>query len=179
MKETNAPLAWAIHKRARPLRGLHVCPRPRWVLWLLAAILLGACHRSTPRENGKQPSTPPAQARDGAAGSTEPPQRLALPFDFPADLEQTQWLRVLEVRTRAAGAWATGRFDEERNKLQIETHDVQRFSIDTERVAIDWNRLVILSIDGHNAELRRRESTLLHLSIDPHGRWQVEEPPAH
>ena len=87
-----------------------------------------------------------------------------------------RWLWVEKVRGEAAGAWATGSFDEKRNKLIIRTRDVQRFAIHIDRLPIHWRRLVILSIDGRNSELRHRDNPVLHLARDQQGQWMVMEP---
>lgn len=87
-----------------------------------------------------------------------------------------RWLVVTEVRGEAEGAWATGTFDAKRNKIDIQTQDVQAFTIDTGRIAIDWDRLVVLGINGRNSELRRRDHPILRFTRDRHGAWVVLEP---
>ncbi len=79
------------------------------------------------------------------------------------------------MKDGAAGAWATGSFDPERNKLDIDTHDVESFAIDTGRIPIRWDKLVILSIDRKNSELVRRDYSVLHFTRDKYG-WHVIEP---
>ena len=74
------------------------------------------------------------------------------------------------------GGWATGAFDRQKNKLDVRTSDVRQFAIDVERIAIDWQRLVVISIDGKNSELRKRDVSLLHFRLDDHGQWVVVEP---
>lgn len=87
----------------------------------------------------------------------------------------TKWLFVETVRDGAPGAWATGDFDAQRNKLIIKTKDVDQFAIDTSRVRINWKRLVILGIDGRNTELRKRDFAVYHFKRDKHARWVVIE----
>jgi len=89
--------------------------------------------------------------------------------------DPTKWLFVETVRDGARGGWATGDFNKERNKLIIRTKDVDQFSIDTSRVRINWERLVILGIDGRNSELRKRDFAVYHFQRDRHGRWVVIE----
>lgn len=74
------------------------------------------------------------------------------------------------------GGWATGSFDADRNKLSITTSDVAEFALDTSRVAINWKKLVVLSIDGKNSELRKRNYDILQFTRTPHGEWTVREP---
>ena len=101
------------------------------------------------------------------------PQRITI--DVAVD-DPERWLFVEKARRGAPGAWATGSFNPERNKLTIRTRDVQQFAIDTGRIPIDWERLVILGIDGHNSELRKRDYFVLHFARDKHGQWIVQEP---
>jgi hypothetical protein len=82
---------------------------------------------------------------------------------------------VLTSRGGATGAWATASFDAERNKITIRTNDADRFTLDVGRIPIDWERPVVLGIDGRNSELRRRERTLLHFRRDGRAGWVVEE----
>jgi len=87
-----------------------------------------------------------------------------------------RWLFVEKVAGKASGGWATGSFDEERNKLSITTSDVEEFAVDTSRVKINWRKLVVLSIDGKNSELRKRDFDILHFRRTPHGEWTVRDP---
>ncbi len=96
--------------------------------------------------------------------------RLPLPED-----DDQRWLWVEAVRDNADGGWATGSFDAKRNKLSIRTRDVQRFAIDVSRIRIDWERLVVIGIDGANSELRKRDFVVLHFARDGHGQWVVDE----
>ncbi|MGH8598796.1 MAG: hypothetical protein ACREXT_19285 [Gammaproteobacteria bacterium] len=129
------------------------------------------CHKSAP--------TPPPEDTLTEAEASKPPlteaplPRIPLPDDPDA---ADRWLFVEKAKGDAPGGWATGAFDRQKNKLDIRTRDVQKFAIDVERVAIDWQRLVVIAIDGKSSELRRREVTLLHFRLDDHGQWVVSEP---
>ena len=105
-------------------------------------------------------------------GPVEVPTRVNITVRSD-DLDR--WLVVEKVKDGAAGAWATGSFDPKRNKLDIGTHDVQRFAVDTGRIPIRWDKLVILSIDGKNSELVHRDYSILHFTRDKYG-WHVIEP---
>jgi len=94
--------------------------------------------------------------------------------DYPDDAER--WLFVEKAKEDAPGGWASGGFDREKNKLEVRTRDVRQFAIDVERIAIDWQRLVVIGIDGKNSELRQRDVSLLHFRLDDHGKWVVMEP---
>ena len=145
------------------------------VVWGGMLVTVPACHRPTPPapveetpSPEKAPPLPEVTAPVDAA-----PQRITI--DAAVD-DPDRWLFVEKVRRGAPGAWATGSFNPDRNKLTIRTRDVQQFAIDTGRIPIDWERLVILGIDGHNSELRKRDYFFLHFARDRHGRWVVQEP---
>lgn len=102
---------------------------------------------------------------------TASPPILPLPVD-----DQDQWLFVETARDKTEGAWATGSFHAERNKIEIQTHNVQQFTVDTSRIPILWQDVVILGIDGRNSELRRRDDLMLRLVRNGSGQWVVVEP---
>lgn len=70
---------------------------------------------------------------------------------------------------------AGGSFDRKKNKIIIRTAEQRDFAIDTSRLPIDWDKLVILSIDGKNSELRRRDFRVYRFQLDDHGQWDVRE----
>ncbi len=90
--------------------------------------------------------------------------------------ESDQWLNVTELRAATPGGWATGDFDSTRNKIDIRTRDVAGFTIDVGRIPINWERKVILGIDGRNTELRRRDYTLIRFRNTRDRGWTVIEP---
>jgi hypothetical protein len=141
---------------------------------LLCAVLfatVAGCHKSTPTP---PPEEQPATAEAPKSPPTEaPPPPIPLPDDPDA---ADRWLFVEKAKDGSPGGWATGAFDRQKNKLDIHTRDVRQFAIDVERIAIDWQRLVVLSIDGKNSELRKRDVSLLHFRLDDHGQWVVMEP---
>ena len=147
------------------------------LLWIVCGTSLGLasdCHGP--------PATPPPPPPSGqAAGDTEPetapvaeppPTRVDIGFDV---VDPDRWLEVRKIRGDAPGAWATGSFDASRNKLNIETHDVAEFTIDTARIPIRWDRLVIIRIDGLNSELVKRDHSVYRFVLDEHGQWVVLE----
>ncbi len=131
----------------------------------LAAVLSlsGGCSEPAVKLGDDQPAErPPIKAE---------PISVVLP-----ELEDpNRWLIVQKVESGGDGGWATGSFEQSRNKIVIETHDVESFVIDTSRVAINWKKLVILRIDGRNSELRKRDQQVLHFMLDNSGRWVVKE----
>lgn len=89
---------------------------------------------------------------------------------------QDGWLRIEVLHPDAPGAWATGEFILERNKLVIETENVDEFSIALPQLRIDWGHRVILRIDGHSSELIPKRRAILRLHRSPAGSWDVVEP---
>ena len=138
-------------------------------------VLVCACHQAPTRSEDTIASgkTDPDPAKQLAEPSVVPQRQIEIPADVD---DPARWLWVEKGRDGAEGAWATGSFDSKRNKLSIKARDVRRFTIDVARIPIDWERLVILSINGRNSELRRRNHTRLHFVLDEYGRWTVAEP---
>ena len=125
------------------------------------------------------PSEEPAA--ETVAAPEEKPAPVAEPaptrVDVGLEVEgPDQWLRVEKIQGDAAGAWATGSFNPQRNKLDIRTRDVAQFTIDVQPIPIDWERLVVIRIDGSNSELIRRDYSLYRFVRDEHGQWVVAEP---
>ena len=139
----------------------HLC----WLL-IMTCVLAAGCRKS---------ETPPASKPDAALPA--PPASIPTRVEIPIPIDDSdRWLFVQKVADKAKGGWATGSFDADRNKLSIATSDVAEFALDTSRVAIDWKKLVVLSIDGKNSELRKRDYDILHFTRTPHGEWTVHEP---
>ncbi len=86
------------------------------------------------------------------------------------------WLVVKKAVNVEAGTWAKGDFNAGRNKISIVTKNVAEFTIDTDRIPIDWSRAVIISIDGINAELRHRDYSPLLFHREGYSSWFVVEP---
>jgi hypothetical protein len=90
--------------------------------------------------------------------------------------DQTRWYYVEQHEPEADPQAFNATFDAKRNKLDVQTNGATQFAIDTSRIPIDWERLVILGIDGRNSELRRRDFDLLRFKQDKYGQWVVVEP---
>ena len=120
----------------------------------------------------RKSETPPAPKQAAPAESP-----LVAPAVIPTHVEiplpvddSNRWLFVQKVAEKARGGWATGSFDADRNKLSVQTNDIEEFALDTSRVAINWKKLVVLSIDGKNSELRKRDYDILQFTRTPRGR---------
>jgi len=154
------------------------------VVLTIAWVGANGCHKST---NGhaapkaepapvskpaevKEPAAPPA-AETKESPPSEPLGQISLPDELPA-----QWLVVEKAREGRGGAWARGSFDAERNRIRIATNAVAEFTVDIDQIPINWERLVVIGIDGINSELRKRDYSPIRFRRDNHGRWSVVEP---
>jgi len=155
------------------------------VAMAVCLLLAGAsCHEADPSPDMRptEPTASPKQgvgvARDGDAASTdanatahhEPEAAKRLLARLP-DHPAPPWLAVLAAGKTGPGGWATASVDAKRNRISIDTHDVEAFSIDTARIAIRWDRLVIVRINGRNAELVRRKNPVIRFQRDAHRQW--------
>lgn len=91
-------------------------------------------------------------------------------FDDP-----DRWLTVTRGDPEKPGAWATGRYDQPRNRLEITTRDALEFTVDVGGIPIDWTKLVVLRIDDRNTELKRREQSVYRFVRGSQGQWEVRE----
>lgn len=139
------------------------------LLIIVLAAIPASCRRQggevTPQRDIPQHSQP------------EPTDAVVAPpvfIDTDPD-DGTRWLIVEEARDKAEGAWATGAFLPKRNRIVIDTKNVQQFSINIERIDVRWEKLVVIRIDGVNSELRKRDGAIMRLMRDAHGRWVVVE----
>ena len=138
---------------------------------LAAWMGLAGCQAPQPAGPPTKPEpTPPPPPVEPQVVQEVPPTTGELPID------PLRWVYVERIKDGASDPWANGAFDSARNKLSIETHDVRRFAVDVSRIPINWERLVILSINGRNSELRRRDFHVYHFEHDKYGRWAVMEP---
>ncbi len=135
----------------------------------------GCARRSVGPEPQKQadqrtsPSEPVEAADDSVPAKPQPP--IVIPDDG-----EERWLYVTRAREGTHGGWATGSFDPARNKITIDTYDVERFAVDTGRIPIDWERGVVLRLNGSNSELRKRDYPILQFVRNKYGVWVVLEP---
>lgn len=144
---------------------------------LVVGVLLVGC-RELARQSAAEPksnniSVPTPNEEPTPIPSVPLPPAVRIPDKL---VDTDRWLLVRRVRDGEPGAWATGSFDAAKNKVIIETKGVREFAIDTSKIDIDWERLVILRLDGINSELRKRDYALLYLVRDGYGKWVVREP---
>lgn len=150
---------------------------------VLMAVTLPSCRKTSTRVTAP-PQEPAAESRppappDTAAAPVPAPPVVSASREVVADdavFDEPGWVHVEALRPDVEGAWVTGDFHEARNKIEIQTRGVKQFSLDLGRLRIDWDRLVVIGIDGRNAELRHRDTDLLHIARDDTGAWVVLEP---
>ena len=141
---------------------------------LLTAAALSCLTASCSGSNRTQQATNSSTDKEPPPIPAEPvPARISIDREFQ---DTDEWLMVERHKEGVEGAWATATFDAQRNKLTIDTNEVQQFAIDVSKVPIKWDTLVIISIDGRNSELRHHKSNVIRFSRDEHGLWRVIEP---
>jgi hypothetical protein len=138
----------------------------RLIVYLMVGIGLVSCTE----RRGDRP------VGDGVAESEGPrvpqlPVSLADHADALPDSGE-KWLRVEELADDSPGGWATGQFVPELNKLIIETDGVRQFVIAADRVDLDWDRRVVLRINGSNSELTRKHFPTIRLRQTVGGDWR-------
>jgi hypothetical protein len=153
----------------------------RNLAWNVALLATASVLAAVPscREPARKPT--PVETNSNAQVVVIPkepdPEPLSEPVRVGLD-DFDRWLFVTRIDRDADGGWATGSFDPQRNKITIHTRNVQRFTIDVGRIPVDWERLVVLSIDERNTELRRRDFDLLEFVRSQRGGWMIVEPGA-
>lgn len=60
------------------------------------------------------------------------------------------------------------------DKLTINTKNVRGFELDLTRLRLNWNRGVVLRLDGYNSELTRKRWPRLVFVRNASGAWVVE-----
>lgn len=145
------------------------------VVLITSALLISACRNGrSANDNGRAAApeaapltAPPVESPRPAA----PPQPIVIDADDPS-----RWVFAEQLAPNTDGGFVTGSFDPKRNKIEIQTKDVRQFAVDTSRIPINWEKLVVIGIDGRNAELKRRDEDILHFRRESTGHWVVIEP---
>lgn len=142
-------------------------PRRLPLLGGLVVCLTTACHQ-------------PARTQTPAPPKTHAPRKVQVrpPPPLPASPSENRTKRWLYAEQFVAGTkdgFVEGDFSAQRNRLTIKTHAVTRFALDTRYIAVDWDKLVVIQINGHNSELKRRDDPVLHFVLDKYHQWVVEE----
>ncbi|MEK6798231.1 MAG: hypothetical protein AABZ12_04640 [Planctomycetota bacterium] len=146
------------------------------VLLVCACAGAGGCTRPSRVEPGRRESPRAGDRGSEPVQVVEPPEPGAAIDVVPPTDDSSRWLLVEEYKDRALTGRATGEFHRDRNKIEIHTRNVWQFTIDTSRIPVEWDRLVIIGIDGINTELKRRDHPRLRFRLDAQAQWAVVEP---
>lgn len=150
---------------------------------LLVASMAATCLDC--RESRKEEPTREIPAPASSAPA-QPEPEVAKPVDTTLEWAKTtaeldafddpdRWLTVTRGDPEKPGAWATGRYDQPRNRLEITTRDALEFTVDVGGIPIDWSKLVVLRINDRNTELKRREQSVYRFVRGSQGQWEVRE----
>lgn len=137
-----------------------------------AATYFGCNYRNATSE--APPAAEPSASTPAKVDETSPAADAPKPLPPEPD-DGTRWLFAEAASDNSKGGWIEGSFDASKNKIEIRTKDTARFRIDTSRMGINWDKLVVMNIDGKGAELRRRENPIIQFEHDGAGHWKVVE----
>lgn len=167
------------------LTGLGILSSLRWRLVSGLALCVVAAMGANCRKAAQEPMagenpTPPATTLPQPEPETAPAVKPAIEWEkVETELEAIddpdRWLTVTKGDPKEEGAWATGRFDAGRNRLEITTRDALEFTVDVGRIEIDWSKLVILRINDRNTELKKREQSVYRFVRGSQGQWEVRQ----
>lgn len=118
-------------------------------------------------------TTSAVQDNGSTAGARLAEPGLMPPRPMLPDHPVQPWLVVLSAQPDEKGGWAKGRFDTSKNRLVIDTVGVGSFTVDTSRLPIDWDRLVIIRLDGRNRELGRKENPVIKFVRSKSKLWET------
>jgi hypothetical protein len=139
-----------------------------------ACLLPPACVGRSEIKTEKEKAPPPtAQNEEDATGRVT----ITIPDlePYQPDDAEAQWLAIDRIAEGADGAWATGGVFAE-NRVVIRTENVARFRVHLDRLPVNWDRRVVLRIDGRPSELTRKHYPTLTLQRSPTGGWIPVEP---
>ncbi len=150
-----------------------------FTLLCTACLFLPACagrskiNTEKEAEEEKKPAQPAPQNDDQPTGHVT----VTIPDlePYQPDNAEAQWLGVDRIAEDADGAWATGGVFAG-NRVVIRTENVAQFRIELDRLPVDWDRRVVLRIDGRPSELTRKHYPTLTLRRSPTGGWIPVEP---
>lgn len=143
------------------------------LLALVAAIDAGCSERTA------EPAQAPPRIRSPRETEAATPKTPA-PAPEPVKAESpfhssAEWVEIVALSDGATSGAIEAGFDEGRNKFTIDATGVSEFLLDVCRVKVNWNRPVILKIDGRNSELRKRDYCRLRMRMVGSGAWEVVE----
>ena len=148
--------------------------------------MTSGCRQASPAD--RTGSAPHPTEADGATADDQPsvvePTAEESPFgDVPERQastaregfggEEAGWLRIELLREDAAVGWATGSIHAGSNSIVIVTEGAKRIELDLSEIQVDWNRRVILRLDGQASQLLHGKTQIKHFEVTPAGRWRV------
>ena len=163
--------------------------RRRWCVVIGAVCLVAmtpGCRQASPADragstllqsaaDGGASDDPPSAVDSGAEESPlgDDPARLASTAREGFGGEASGWLKIELLREEAAVGWATGSIHSATNTIEIQTQGVKQMMLDLSQIHVDWNRRVILRIDGQGSQLFHGKTQIKHLEVTPAGRWRI------
>jgi hypothetical protein len=118
------------------------------------------------------PAVSPTPSPSATPKAPTPLPPLRLPPTEPTALEDG-WVKILESDDTSSRAWVEGEVAGD-DKLTINTKNVRGFELDLTRLRLNWNRGVVLRLDGYNSELTRKRWPRLVFVRNASGAWVVE-----
>ena len=136
-----------------------------------------------------EPATPavsPAPAATPPTKTTEPAQpngKENKPEKRPRSLKplvnlgsplESGWVTILSRTESGDHGWIEGEI-QAGEKLTINTENTNRFRLDLTRLHLDWEKGIVLRLDGSNSELTRKRWPAMVFGRTPSGGWVVED----
>ena len=140
------------------------------------AVGVAGCRTQAPPASPAEPS-PPATTTPSEPVVESQPATASAPATATApvglDDQQKGWLRIEKLQPDVEGGWATGDFDEKRNRISLVTQNVVEFSVDRRELPIRWDRRVLLRINAQSMELARKDRPKIRFRQSPSGAWDI------
>ena len=143
-------------------------------MWFVNACRQSDVHPTVVRSHAENTKPIPGH-RERRSSHTQPVPPGAGHRETLDNHQTGRWLYVERFEPGTTGGFVEGDFSAERNRLSIKTREITRFAVDTRYVDLDWNRLVVIRINGQNSELKRRDDPVLHFVLNRFNQWVVED----
>ena len=129
-----------------------------------------AATKPAPAEPGFASPTP-SSTPDPSEEALRPPPPIDLPLLEPSPLREG-WLVIEERADARQWAWVEGSIVGD-DKCVLDTSNIRRFQLDLSRLRLNWDRPIVLRIDGFNSQLTRKRWPVLDFLRTPSGAWIV------
>ena len=115
----------------------------------------------------------PSESADSKPPEEDPPLPPPLHFDrVPPVPIQTGWAVLTEKADTKARAWIEGSIVSG-DRLTINTENVRRFTLDLTRLRLNWQKRIVLRMDGFNSQLTKKRWPKLSFVRTAAGAWDV------